>query len=100
MLRGSDPKSLSAMAHVCDAGHFLLRSIGGGGISRRAITLIVSYPPGGVTDLGARAFAEAMEKHLKQPVVVMNKPGGATTIGGNAVVTAKPDGIRSASSLL
>ena len=58
----------------------------------RTITLVVPYAPGGVTDLGARALAEAMEKHLKQPVVVVNKPGGGTTIGGNAVATAKPDG--------
>ncbi len=58
----------------------------------RAITLVVPYPPGGVTDLGARAFADAMEKQLKKPVVVVNKAGGATTIGGNAVATAKADG--------
>lgn len=62
------------------------------GYPERAITLVVPYAPGGVTDLGARALAEAMEKHLKQPVVVVNKPGGGTTIGGNAVATAKPDG--------
>jgi tripartite-type tricarboxylate transporter receptor subunit TctC len=58
----------------------------------RSITLIVPYPPGGVTDLGARAFADFIEKQLKKPVVVVNKAGGATTIGGNAVATAKPDG--------
>jgi tripartite-type tricarboxylate transporter receptor subunit TctC len=58
----------------------------------RAITLVVPYPPGGVTDLGARVFADVMEKHLKKPIVVVNKTGGATTIGGNAVATAKPDG--------
>jgi tripartite-type tricarboxylate transporter receptor subunit TctC len=58
----------------------------------RAITVVVPFPPGGVTDLGARAFGEGMEKLLKQPFVVVNKAGGATTIGGNAVATAKPDG--------
>ncbi|HUJ89010.1 MAG TPA: tripartite tricarboxylate transporter substrate binding protein [Syntrophorhabdales bacterium] len=58
----------------------------------RAITLVIPYPPGGVTDLGARALAEAMEKELKKPVVAVNKPGGSTTMGGNAVATAKPDG--------
>ena len=58
----------------------------------RTITLVVPYPPGGVTDLGARAFAEAMEKQLKKSIVVVNRAGGATTIGGNVVATAKPDG--------
>lgn len=58
----------------------------------RPITMIVPYPPGGVTDLGARALADAMEQYLNKPVVVVNKPGGATTIGGNALATAKPDG--------
>ena len=58
----------------------------------RPITMVVPFPAGGVTDLGARALAEAMEKHLKNPVVVMNKVGGATTVGGYAVASAKPDG--------
>jgi len=58
----------------------------------RPITLIVPYPPGGVTDLSARTLAEAMEKHLKQPVIVVNKVGGGTTVGGYAVASAKPDG--------
>jgi len=58
----------------------------------RAITFVVPFPAGGVTDLSARTLAEAMEKHLKQPVVVINKPGGRTTVGGYAVATAKPDG--------
>ena len=58
----------------------------------RTITMIVPYPAGGVTDLGARALADSLEKHLKQPVVVVNKVGGGTTIGGYAVASAKPDG--------
>jgi tripartite-type tricarboxylate transporter receptor subunit TctC len=58
----------------------------------RPITIVVPYSPGGGMDLAARALADSMEKHLKQSVVVVNKPGGATTIGGNTIVTAKPDG--------
>ncbi len=58
----------------------------------RAITLIVPFAPGGVTDLGARALAEHLQKQLKQPVTVENRPGGATTIAGQAVATSKPEG--------
>jgi tripartite-type tricarboxylate transporter receptor subunit TctC len=58
----------------------------------KTITLVVPLPPGGLADIGARVLAEAMEKQLKQPVVVVNKPGGAMTVGGYAVASAKPDG--------
>ncbi|HYA26970.1 MAG TPA: hypothetical protein VEE82_03140, partial [Thermodesulfovibrionales bacterium] len=50
----------------------------------KPITLIVPFVPGGAVDLTGRALAEAMEKHLKQPVVVVNKPGASATIGGYA----------------
>ncbi len=58
----------------------------------RTVTLIIPFPPGGATDLGGRAFAESLERHLKQSVAVVNKVGGATTVGGYAVASAKPDG--------
>ncbi|MEM3484739.1 MAG: tripartite tricarboxylate transporter substrate binding protein [Candidatus Methanomethyliaceae archaeon] len=58
----------------------------------KPITIIVPMAPGGLGDLGARALAEAMEKHIKQPVVVVNKPGGGMTVGGYAVASARPDG--------
>ena len=58
----------------------------------RPITLVVPFLPGGMSDLNARMFAERLEKVLKQPVVVLNKGGGATTVGGYAVASAKPDG--------
>ena len=58
----------------------------------RPITLVVPYPPGGSTDLAARVYADFLEKLLKQPVVVANKSGGASTVGGNFVAQAKPDG--------
>jgi len=58
----------------------------------RSISIILGVPPGGSTDMGARLLAQFMERELKQPVVVVNKPGGAATIGGYSVVSAKPDG--------
>ena len=62
------------------------------GYPNRPITLIIPFPAGATTDLGGRALAESMEKYLKQPVVVVNRVGGATTVGGYALSNAKPDG--------
>jgi tripartite-type tricarboxylate transporter receptor subunit TctC len=58
----------------------------------KPITLVVPLAVGGLADVGARILADAMEKQLKQPVVVVNKTGGGTTVGGYAVASAKPDG--------
>jgi tripartite-type tricarboxylate transporter receptor subunit TctC len=64
----------------------------GSGYPDKAISLVIPSSPGGTTDLSGRILAEAMEKHLKQPVLVVNKRGAAGTIGGYAVASAKPDG--------
>ena len=45
------------------------------------ITMIVPWAPGGSTDLTSRVLAEAAEKHLGQPIVILNKPGASTIIG-------------------
>jgi tripartite-type tricarboxylate transporter receptor subunit TctC len=58
----------------------------------RPVTIVAPYPPGGAADLTARPFAPALERALKQPVVVLNKPGGAGAVGTQAVAVAKPDG--------
>lgn len=59
----------------------------------KPITLIVPWTPGGPTDMPMRAIAEAASKHLGQPIVVENKPGGTGTIGPSTMAaTAKPDG--------
>jgi len=58
----------------------------------RPITMIVPFPPGGVADITGRPTAAAMEKLLKQPVVVANRPGAGGAVGNAAVANAKPDG--------
>ncbi|HEX7926093.1 MAG TPA: tripartite tricarboxylate transporter substrate binding protein [bacterium] len=58
----------------------------------RPITMIVLFPPGGVADLVGRPVATAMEKMLKQPVVVSNRPGAGGAVGMAAAANAKPDG--------
>lgn len=58
----------------------------------RPITMIVPFPPGGVADITGRPTAAAMEKILKQPVTVANRPGAGGAVGNSAVANAKPDG--------
>ena len=58
----------------------------------RPITMVVAFPPGGLADLTARPLAAALERILKQPVVVSNKPGAAGAVGNQFVATSKPDG--------
>jgi tripartite-type tricarboxylate transporter receptor subunit TctC len=58
----------------------------------RPITMVVPFPPGGVADQSGRPTALAMEKLLKQPVVVLNKPGAGGAIGMAYTAKSKPDG--------
>lgn len=56
------------------------------------VTVIVPFSAGGRTDLTARSVAQALEKHLGTPVVVVNKPGAGGVLGAKEVSSAKPDG--------
>lgn len=58
----------------------------------RPITVVAPFPPGGVADLTARPVAAAMEKGLKNPVVVVNKTGAAGAVGYSFVANSRPDG--------
>src|SRR5712692_8749306 len=58
----------------------------------RPITMIVPFPPGGVADLTGRPTAFAMEKFLKQRVIIENKAGAGGAIGMAATANSRPDG--------
>lgn len=60
----------------------------------KPITLIVSYAPGGGSDLTARAFATYVEKYLgnNARIVVQNKPGAGGAIGFSQLANAPADG--------
>jgi tripartite-type tricarboxylate transporter receptor subunit TctC len=58
----------------------------------RPITIINPFPPGGTADLTGRPLAAALERILKQPVVITNKPGAAGAVGMQSAAVAKPDG--------
>jgi tripartite-type tricarboxylate transporter receptor subunit TctC len=58
----------------------------------RTITMIVPFPPGGVADTVARPVADALQRELKQPVVIENKAGAGGALGMGLAARAAPDG--------
>lgn len=58
----------------------------------RAITIIVPYPAGAITDILARDIADRLSKKYGQPVVVDNRAGASGNVGSEFVARSKPDG--------
>ena len=58
----------------------------------KSIRFIVTFPPGGSSDLIARALAPALSERLRQPVLVENRPGAGGNIGMDLVAKSAPDG--------
>jgi tripartite-type tricarboxylate transporter receptor subunit TctC len=58
----------------------------------KPIIAIVPMAAGGSSDLLARAIEKFWPKYSKQPLVVVNKPGGGGVVGTEGVVRSKPDG--------
>jgi len=56
------------------------------------IKMVVAYPPGGATDVMARAVAQKLGERLKQSIVIENKPGASGQIGSEYVARSAPDG--------
>ena len=58
----------------------------------RPVKMVVGFAAGGISDVLGRAIAAKMTTTIGQPVIVENKPGAGTTIAGDAVAKAAPDG--------
>jgi len=59
---------------------------------KNVIEMTVLFPAGSSADVTARLLADGMAKQLRQPVVVVNRPGAGGAIGYRYVAAQKPDG--------
>jgi len=73
-----------------------LTGVGSGSLAdswpSRPIRVVVPYTAGSATDIVPRTVFATVEKRLGQPMVVENRPGGASTIGTAVAAKAAPDG--------
>jgi tripartite-type tricarboxylate transporter receptor subunit TctC len=58
----------------------------------KPITYVVGYPPGGASEVSSRAITTAASKFLPQPIILVTKPGGSSTIALTWLKNEKPDG--------
>jgi tripartite-type tricarboxylate transporter receptor subunit TctC len=58
----------------------------------RPITIVIPFPPGGISDNSTRLISQKAAEGLGQPIVIENRPGAGGQIGADVVKKARPDG--------
>ena len=58
----------------------------------KPVRIIVSFPPGGTSDIVARLIGQHLSEKLGQQFLVDNRPGGGGTVAGELVHQEDPDG--------
>jgi len=81
------------VACICGfvAAHFAGSTLAAG-YPDRSLRLVVPYPPGGGTDIVARAVGQKLAEAWEQNVVIDNRGGASGNIGAELVARAEPDG--------
>jgi len=63
-----------------------------GNYPARPIRILIPFPPGGAADLIGRTIGEKLAAHLRQPVVMDNRPGAGGALATDLLAKAEPDG--------
>jgi tripartite-type tricarboxylate transporter receptor subunit TctC len=74
------------------AGIFFLLDCSAQGYPSKPVRLIVSYPPGGSSDLMSRVYGAKLSELWGQPVIIESKPGAQGAVGTEYTARQPPDG--------
>ena len=80
------------MSHLFALALLLPALAFGQGFPSKPLRMVVPFTPAGAVDIASRATAHEMERILRQPVVVENKPGAGGNLGVQDVARSAPDG--------
>ena len=58
----------------------------------RAVTIVIPFPPGGISDVSTRIIGQRFAENTGQTVLIDNRPGGGGQIGADLVKRARNDG--------
>ena len=85
-------RSAAAAAMVAAMAVFATGVAAGQAYPAKPIRIVVPYPPGGTSDILARALGPGLTAALGQPILVENKPGATGNVGADFVAKSPPDG--------
>ncbi len=78
---------------LCGMGVWVSNSLGKE-YPARPIEILCPYSAGSSVDIMIRLVAEAAQKYLRQPLVVINKPGAGGIVAAGEIISSKPDGYK------
>jgi tripartite-type tricarboxylate transporter receptor subunit TctC len=79
---------------VFSVGGMLIQPAGGAEYPTRPIELMIGMAPGGTLDILCRLIADMAPKYLKEPMIVVNKPGAGGSIAAADIISSRPDGYK------
>jgi tripartite-type tricarboxylate transporter receptor subunit TctC len=91
-LDGGDMRIIGGLLGGLIALTLALPALAQSGYPNRPVRIIVTFAPGGATDITARIVAQRLAETWSVPVTIENIPGAGGTVGADRTAKAAPDG--------